>query len=111
MEKQKKSSNLSKFNTGFGSDRGGCRVYLCLLVNEDLDTVLCDLLVKMFLLLRVVQRVAEAVAAALSHPDAQPNAGGVLLKQCSHPLYGAGCEGEGGPGRNQAPSFHCPDQT
>jgi hypothetical protein len=73
----------------------------------DLDPVLCHLLVKRLLLLRIVQRVAEAVAAARTHPDAQADAGGVLLDEGAHPLHRARGEGQRRPCRDE-PTFHRP---
>jgi hypothetical protein len=74
---------------------------------RDLDPVLRHLLVKRLLLLRIVQRVAEAVAAAGSHPDAQADAGGVLLDERAHALHRAGGEGQRRPCRDE-PTFDRP---
>ncbi len=73
----------------------------------DLDPVLRHLLVKRLLLLRIVQRVAETVAAAGSHPDAQADAGGVLLDESAHALHRAGGEGQRRPCRDE-PTFDRP---
>ncbi len=74
----------------------------------DLDPVLRHLLVKRLLLLRIVQRVAKAVAAARSHPDAQADAGGVLLDEGAHALHRAGGEGQRRPCRDE-PTFDRPE--
>jgi len=63
---------------------------LRLFVDENLDPVLGHLLVKLLLALGIVQRVAEAVAAALPHPDAEADALGLLLQQHLDPVDRAG---------------------
>ena len=53
-----------------------------------------NLLVKLLPALGVVERVAEAVAAALPHPDTKTDALRLLLEQHLDPVHGAGGQRE-----------------